>query len=251
MEKDNIYQASRYVDGEMDEQERLEFERSLATDAELRAYVEQYQQACVALKSHFAADNDILRLRETLNTLNAEHFKPEAKVVSMRPEVKDSSIRMYTKWASGIAAVLIIGLLVFNPWRKTLYDRYSTATTMSVTERGVGPQTDLEKAAAFYNKKEFTKAEPLLAKTFTADTTNSLAAFYYAVTLIQDKQEDKARSILTSLYKGESAFKYDAAYYMALSYVKQKRKAEAKPWLKLIPKGMANYAKAQELAAKL
>ena len=122
---------------------------------------------------------------------------------------------------------------------------------MSVAERGAGKQTQLEKAAEYYNHKEFKAAGDLLSKEYEAHPKNSQAAFYYAITLIQNKQEGKARAILQELYKGESVFKYDAAWYMALSYVKVKDKVNAKAWLDKIPVGTSNYAKAMELKGKL
>jgi hypothetical protein len=251
MENESLEMAARYADGEMEPQEQRQFEQLLQTDADLKAYVDQYQQATIALKSHFAPDENLDKLKQTLGSLNNEYFKAEAKVVSIKPEAKVISFKTYTRWISGLAAMMLIGIIIFNPWRKSLYDQYNTATTMSVTERGVGPQTNLEKAAAFYNNKEFTNAEALLAKDYTADAKSSLVAYYYAITLIQDKRETKARGILQTLYNGESAFKYDAAYYMALSYVKQKDSANAKKWLKLVPAGTSNYNKAVELIGKL
>jgi hypothetical protein len=242
MENDSLLQAANYVDGEMEPKEQKDFELQMQTDAELRQYVEQYRQASIALSRHLSPDKKLDNLKQTLGSLNQQYFKPEAKVVSFKN---------YTRWISAIAAVLILGLIVFNPWRKSLYEEYSTATTMSVAERGEGTETNLEKAAAFYNNKEFPQAEKLLAQEYTADTKNSLVAYYYAITLIEDNQEAKARPILTQLYNGESAFKYDAAYYMALSYVKQKDNANAKIWLQKIPAGTNNYKKAQELAGKL
>lgn len=242
MDNDQLLLASRYADGEMDKQEQQEFELLLNTDAQLRDYVVQYKQAALALKNHFAADEGLDNLKQTLGQLNNTYFKPEAKIVSFKA---------YTRWVSGVAAVLIIGLFIFNPWRKSLYDQYSTATTMSVTERGEGPQTNLEKAADLYNKKAFTEAEPMLAKAYATDPKNSLAAYYYSITLIQDKKEAQGRAILQQLYKGESAFKYDAAYNIALSYVKQKDNANARKWLKNVPPGTSNYNKAKELEGKL
>lgn len=242
MDNDQLLWASRYADGEMDKQEQQEFELMMNTDAGLRDYVEQYQQATIALKNHFAVDEELNNLKQTLGQLNHTHFKPEAKVISFKA---------YTRWVAGVAAVLIIGLLLFNPWRTSLYDQYNTATIMSVTERGEGPQTNLEKAAGLYNKKAYAEAEPLLAREYTADPRNSLAAYYYSITLIQDKKEAKGRAILQQLYKGESAFKYDAAYYMALSYVKQKDNGNARKWLKNVPPGTSNYNKAKELEGKL
>ncbi|MES2375898.1 MAG: hypothetical protein V4553_04945 [Bacteroidota bacterium] len=251
MEDDSILQASRYADGEMDPQEQRQFELLLQTNAELREYVEQYKQAAIALKNHFAPDENLDKLKQTIGGLNTQYFKEETKAVFIKPEAKIVSFKNYTRWISGVAAVLLIGFFLFNPWRKSLYDQYSTATTMSVAERGAGPETNLEKAAAFYNKKDFNNAEVLLAKEYIADAKSSLVAYYYAITLIQDKQEAKARGILQDLYNGESAFKYNAAYYIALSYVKQKNNAEAKKWLKLVPVDTSNYNKAVELAGKL
>ncbi len=251
MEEDSILQASRYVDGEMDAQEQQQFELLLQTDVQLNEYVAQYQQATAALKAHFAPDENRNALKQTIGTLNAEYFKPEAKVVSMKPQSKVMSFNNYVRWSSGIAALLLVGLLIFNPWRKSLYDEYNTATTMSISERGAGAQTNLEKAASFYNNKDFTSAEPLLAKEYTTDTDNSLVAYYYAITLVQDGKTAKGRDILESLYKGESAFKYDAAYQVALSFVKEKNNTEAKKWLALVPAGTSNHVKAQELSKKL
>lgn len=247
MNEEYILRASHYVDDEMNAQERHEFEQLMQQDDELHAYVQQYQQAHTALKQHIAPDAHLDNLKNTLGQLNSTYFTEEedkggAKVVPFRT---------YTRWVSGIAAILIMGLLVFNPWRKSLYEQYNTATVMSVTERGEGSQTDLEKAAAYYNQKDFQKAENLLAVITKKDTTNNLSRFYYALTLIEDKKPALARPILEKIYQGQSAFKYDAAYYLGLSYIKDKDKQNCKAWLLRVPAGTANYTKARELLQKL
>lgn len=246
MNDEQILQASRYADGEMDAPEQQDFEALMQQDDELRNYVTQYREAQNALRMHLVPDPQRDQLKQTLAGLNNTYFKEQEK-----PEAKVVSFRSYARWISGVAAVLIIGLLIFNPWRGDLYHQYSTATTMSVSERGAGPETDLERAAALYNDKKYSQAEPLLATISKADTTNSLVQFYYAVTLIEDKKEADARPVLEKLYNGQSAFKYNAAYYMALSYIKVKDKANCRKWLERVPQGTSNYAKAQELLKKL
>jgi len=242
MKDDDMLHASRYVDGEMDEAEQQQFETLLENDAELNAYVAQYKGADAALRAHFTPDAGLDNLKQTLTTLSAEYFKPEAKVISFKP---------YIKWLSGVAAVLAIGLMIYIPTRKSLYDQYNTATTMSVAERGSGEQTQLEKAAEYYNHKQFNQAGILLAKEYATNPKNSQTAYYYAISLIENKQEAQARKILQGLFEGESVFKYDAAWYLALSYVKVKDKANAKLWLEKIPAGTSNYARALELKGKL
>ncbi len=242
MNDDSIFMASRYVDGDMNTEERNDFENLLQADAELRAYVAQYTAAQNALHIKLAPDAGLDNLKQTLGSLNNQYFSNEARVVSLKP---------YIKWLGAVAAVLLLGLMMWAPWQKSLYEQYGTATSMSVTERGAGAQTDLEKAADLYNKKNFSIAEKLLAKVFAEKPENSLAAYYYAITLIENKQEAKARGILDKIYAGESAFKYDAAYYIALSYIKEKDKKNCRLWLEKVPPGAANYKKAKELEGKL
>ena len=53
------------------------------------------------------------------------------------------------------------------------------------------------------------------------------------------------------LYSRVSLFKYDAAFYMALSYLKEKNKPGCKEWLNKIPADAGPYSNAQELLKKL
>lgn len=245
MTTENALLASRYVDGDMDAAERQEFELLLQSDAALRDYTTTYRQANAALSRSLKEDAGAEKLKQTLQQLGKVHFTPgvrEAKIVSMKP---------YIRWLSGVAAVLLIGILVFVPWRKDLYEEYSTTGDMQVAERGEGAQTTLEKAADLFNKKDFKHAEVLLASEYKLRPENSLAAYYYGVVLIENEKEADARVVLENVFAGQSVFKYDAAYYIALSFVKEKNNAQAKIWLERIPEGTSNYQKAKELGEKL
>ena len=62
---------------------------------------------------------------------------------------------------------------------------------------------------------------------------------------------ENARKELMIVYNGVSSFKYDAAFYLALSYLKEKNKADCKNWLNKIPADAGIYNKAQELLKKI
>ncbi len=64
---------------------------------------------------------------------------------------------------------------------------------------------------------------------------NSFVSFYYGVSLLQTNSIAGARNIFDQLYAGQSAFKFEAAFYLALSYLKDDNKAQCKEWLKKIP----------------
>jgi hypothetical protein len=75
--------------------------------------------------------------------------------------------------------------------------------------------------------------------------------FYYGVSLLQTNRIGEAREIFNQLYAGQSAFKFEAAFYQALSFLKEDNKALCREWLQKIPADAPNYNKAQELLKKL
>lgn len=152
----------------------------------------------------------------------------------------------------GIFAIaVLIGMIIWAPWSSGLYDKYSFSKQMSVTGRGTANQARLSKAAELYNKADYAEARKILGKEYMFSPKNPLLAYYFAITLIETGQGYEARTVLQHLSEGQSVFKYDAVFYVALSLLKENRKEEAVQWLQKISKENANYAKAQELIAEL
>jgi thioredoxin-like negative regulator of GroEL len=102
-----------------------------------------------------------------------------------------------------------------------------------------------------FNEKDYTSAAKILAQVRQKDTTNSFVSFYYGVSLLQTNRIAEARTIFNQLYAGQSAFKFEAAFYQALTFLKEDNKALCKEWLQKIPADALNYSKAQELLKKL
>lgn len=242
MTEDKILWTAQYVEGDLDEAERLEFENLLTHDEELKQYLADYYDIHSSLQMELADDNGRNALVETLQGLNKEHF-----AASQPKVVKLSS---YLRWVSGVAAVLVLGMLIWAPWKGDLYEQFNTAPQMNVAERGA-EVSDLDKAAILFNDKRYNEAKPALAKLNTADPANAMVAYYYGVSLIETNEVAKGRLMLEELFKGQSVYKYDAAYAMAMSYLKEDKKADTKFWLEKIPDGAVQYEKAQSLLKKL
>lgn len=239
--KDKITAVARYIEGDMEAEEVKEFEIQLQQDAELRELEAQYQDIHQTLKMQLAPSLSDRQVVETLAGLNQQYFKKEAKVVSMKSSIKYISI----------AAVLIIGLFVWAPWSANLYNQYSFSKQMSVAERGSNQQNELAKAAVLFNKGDYAGARKIMQREYMGSPQNPLLAYYFSITLIETGKEYEARTILMNLHNGSSVFKYDAAFYVALSFIKEDQPQEASAWLAKIPADNANYAKAQELMGKL
>lgn len=245
MNEEKLLTVARYFEGDMELQEKQAFETLLQEDGELKALLAEYKNVHQTLKMKIAPSEADQEVEASLAAFGKQYFKdqeqPPAKVVSLRP---------YLRWIS-VAAILVIGLLVWAPWSANLYEKYSISKEMSVVERGADTKNNLEKAADFYNAHDFNAARTILAQEYSLSPENSLVAYYYGITLIETGNENEARTILTKLYEGESVFKYDAAYYIGLSFVKQKDNQQASIWLAKIPQGTINYDKAQELIKRL
>jgi len=239
MTEDKILWVARYVEGDMDEAETAEFETQLKGDAELQQNLKDYHDIHQSLKMKLANNDEF---KNTLQGFNKQYFGAEPKVVSLKPAIK---------WLSGIAAILVIGLFVWAPWNTNLYDTYADDSQMLVTERGAATLTDLDKAAAFYNEKNYEAAKTSLQKLHNQQPTNAMVTYYYGMSLLKTNAVDDARKVLTPIYNGESVFKYEAAYSIALSYLKEDNKVDAKIWLQKIPAETTRYEQAQELLGKI
>lgn len=239
--------VARYLEDDMELQEKTAFEALLQTDPELQELIAEYKNIHQTLKIKIAPSEADRQVAETLSSLTKQYFKTESKEGPLTQVV---SLKPYLKWIS-IAAVLVIGLLVWAPWSANLYQKYTISKEMSVAERGDTGKNNLEKAAEFYNNGDFAAASKILQKEYALAPENSMAAYYYGITLTETGKTAEARAVLTKLYAGESVFKQDAAYCIALTYLKEKSNRQAMEWLSKIPEGTANYEKAIQLIRKL
>lgn len=255
MNEEKLLTVARYLEGDMELQEKEGFEKQLETDAELQELAAEYKIIHQTLKMKIAPSAEDRNLKATLETLNKQYFNSADDKVLRTEQLEDVpvvklSVAPYLKWVS-IAAVLIIGLLIWAPWSASLYEKYGISTEMSVAERGADQPNSLEKAAALYNAKDYAAARKILQPMYMETPQNTLLAYYFAITLVETGKEAEARTVFLKLYNGESVFKYDAAYYTALSFLKQENEKDARTWLEKIPEGTANYTQAQELLSKL
>lgn len=239
--EDKLTDVARYVEGDMEAGELQAFEVLLRENAELQGLLTEYKDIHQTLKMKIAPDARDKAVENTLTQLNGEYFRKEGKTMALNG---------YLKWIS-IAAVLVIGLLVWAPWSGGLYEKYATSREMSVAERGTGAEQKIEDAAALYNAGDFSGAAKILAPIYQSNPERAMVAYYYGISLIENNQEGEARKVLLKLYEGSSVFKYDALYNIGLSYVKEKNAKEALVWLAKIPADDNNYEQAKELIGKL
>ncbi|MBO9562907.1 MAG: hypothetical protein J7621_09045 [Niastella sp.] len=250
---------ARYEEGLMAAEEQQAFEAVLATDTELQQELALYRDVDTTLEQQYAPDEQRQQLQGTLRQMRQEFFSATAQAPSNEQRVVETpppparvvAFKRYIGVAAAIAAMLVVILMVWNPFTGDLYERYADTQMVTQVERGSHIDTVLQKATSAFNNKEFTEAAVLLAEVVQTQPDNSFAQFYFGVALLQTNQIPLARASFEKLIKGESAFKYEATFYEALSYLKEKDEDAAKDWLEKIPADAPNYKKAQELMRKL
>jgi thioredoxin-like negative regulator of GroEL len=146
---------------------------------------------------------------------------------------------------------LIAVIIIWQPWKPGLFREFSEISMAAPAERGSSGDDLLQQAVDAFNKKEYAGAASILQQVKQQDTANSFVDFYYGVALLQTDRLPEARGIFNQLYAGQSAFKFDAAFYQALGYLKENNKTGCREWLQKIPSDAPNYNKAQELLNKL
>jgi Flp pilus assembly protein TadD len=237
---------ARYADDLMPPDEREAFKAALDTDLELQQQLALYRDVDTSLQQQFTRDEQREALQSTLQQMRKEYFGAQVAAPA-----KVIPFKRYLSAAIAVAAVLVVALFIWNPFAANLYDKYAGTQMVAQVERGSHIDTVLQNATTAFNNKEFTEAAVLLAEVVQTEPDNSFANFYFGVALLQTDKLAQARTVFTKLFNGESAFKYEAAFYLALSYLKEDNKAATKEWLKKIPQDAPNYNKTAELLKKL
>ncbi len=240
---------SLYVDNDMTAGERQDFEQLLRDDEELKKEVELYREVNESLKNQLHPGEGELALKDTIQNLRGKYFSTSD--VQERPLAKTARIRSFT-WIAAAAAILIIALFVWAPWSQPdTFRQFASIEMPGLTERG-GTSDSIQKSITKrFNEKKFAETIPQFETLLSTDTANSFLHFYYAIALLETDQLSKSRIELTQLYNGTSVFRYEAAFYIALSYLKDKNETTCKEWLNKIPADAPVFSKAQRLLKEL
>jgi predicted Zn-dependent protease len=248
--KYGIEDIARYAEQEMPADERQTFEAALQADASLQQQLAQYQEVHDSLQQAFSRDEQREQLKHTLQGMRGEFFANKAEAKKDKKGGKVVSMFGVMKVAVAVAAVLVIAVLVWDPFTN-VYDQYAPTTMPTQVERGSHTDSVLNQATVAFNNKEFTTAAVYLAEVTQKEPDNSFANFYFALALLESGQSRQARDTLKLLFEGQSTFKYEAAFYLGLSYAKAKDEKAARQWLEKIPAEAGNYEKAQKVLKKL
>jgi len=239
MNEEAYIRFESYLNNEMLEQERLDFESELRDNSQLKESFELYKETTAFVKQKFSPETTVFK--KNLESISDDYFaegKKKTKVFSIRP------------WHYAVAAsvLVLLGTWIFSNNSIPEYSDYSQHENASFVERGASNE-NLKNAQDFFNKKEYAKAAVSFGKIENLD--NPEYQYFYAIALIETNQYKKAEGLLEQIRQGMSVYKNKATWYLALSKLKQHDLEQCKVMLKQIPQDAEDYDEAQELIKHL
>ncbi|MBC7775713.1 MAG: tetratricopeptide repeat protein [Phycisphaerae bacterium] len=181
----------------------------------------------------------------TLKTVGAEYLEEKVAEIPRIMVVRNNMRR----WIALAASVTLIATAIWFFTRSgdmTTYQQYAHHEPLSFTVMGdnLVSKTDAETA---FEQKNFDRALAALDQVLVAEPDNVKAKFYRGICLLELGRAAEARAIFEPLAAGNSALREDAAWYVALSFLREKNTEACKAALLKIDSGSVHYKAAQEI----
>ncbi|MEN2398217.1 tetratricopeptide repeat protein [Flavobacterium sp. MC2016-06] len=237
MNEERYILFDQYLQGEMNVEERTNFEKQLAEDAALASELETFKEMHFQLENKFKHEAEREAFTANLTKISDKHFNnnTKPKVLVLKP--------WYYAVASSVA--VLFGLFFFNYDQNPSFADFNHPEKAYFTERGATIGL-LKVAETAYNTKNYGKAVNAFEQILKVEKTPEIQ-YFYGVSLLEENQFKKAETIFIDLKAGTSVYKEKATWNLALSKLKQKDYKGCKEILQTISQDYENYDDVEEL----
>jgi hypothetical protein len=239
MNEERYILFGKYLENELSAEEKINFEKQLSEDTEFASTFETFKDLNLHLENKFGNETELNAFKKNLKSISKENFKTKkSKVVAFKP------------WQYFIAAsvAILAGLFFFQNINPSFED-YDNPEMATFIERG-DVNENLKLAQDAFNSKQYKTSIPYFEGVLKVNKSPEIQ-YFYAVSLLEDNQFQKAETNFTELKSGTSIYKNKATWYLALSKLKQKEYKSCKEILLTIPDDFEDYDQVQELLNEL
>ncbi|MHC0439805.1 tetratricopeptide repeat protein [Flavobacterium sp. 3-210] len=239
MNEEHYILFDQYLEGELTIDQKNDFEKQLAEDAQFASEFETFKSVQLQLQNKFGFEEEREAFKENLNQIAEEYFNKKPKVIGLKP------------WYLAVAAsvAVLFGLFFFNYNQYPAFADYNHPEQASFAERGSedGPLKNAEKE---FNAKRYSLAIPHFEEVLAKGKTPEIQ-FYYGVSLLEESHYLKSEAVFNELKEGNSVYKEKATWYLALSKLKQRDYEGCKKILQTISEDYEDYDEVQLLLDEL
>lgn len=260
----------RFLNNEMNNDERALFLEQIQQDEELKNAVETYKEMQLLYNDNdweiTDRSNKHPKIMESLAFLQSKEGERIKSIIQQegvlyfteKPKTKKGIFSIITT-VSSIAAIFLIGFFLFknftNPSNVDLYNDYKNdwQELPSLTLRGDNSHlTDIE---TLFKQKNYTKVLALLetSQKNNSKFTDPQLLIYLGITQLELDKNNEAVETFNKLLQGNNLDAYKGHWYLALSYLKLNNTSLAKQELQLILSDTANFKdkEAKEILKKI
>ncbi|MEH6304060.1 hypothetical protein RYH73_00335 [Olivibacter sp. CPCC 100613] len=225
---DNI---ERYLSGSMTDKERHHFEAELDENEDL------------AQELHF-----YMYVNQSIS--ECLYHTPIEELTFGKAKNKDQLDLGRIKWIALIGIGIIFGAMLFwSPWKIYRQIDASAVQMGTVNTEGLPVGNKYADIIQLFNDGKYEEVLPLLNSALTEQPNDLYIRYYRGLTFLNLKYLGSARRDLLKIYTENTPQMYDAAYYIALSYLEEQDdyKESARNWLDKIPLDAPIHSKAEAL----
>lgn len=243
MQEQDYILFENYLSGSMEVSDIQAFEGRLKSDADFNRAFNDYKQAESFLEHKFHNQELTQSFVDNLEQISLGYFANEP--------VETKTIR-FKPWYYSVAAAVVIlfGIMVKQQFSQPTYDDFANYGTLHLTVRGGEAELPAQAEQAF-NQKDYRAASGYLSQLLQNDRDNIELKLYLAVCLVELNTYGEADKLYQEIMHTPSVYADTAKWYLALSKLKQDKKAETLQILKSIHKEADVYETAQKLLRKL
>lgn len=229
----------QYLANELSVVEKDNFEKELIHNKDLASEFEIFKGLTIYFDNKFANETESEAFKQNLKLIMKKNLKPnKSKVVTFG----------YWKYAIAASVVLLMGLFLFQNTDPT-FEEYYNPEKAYFTERG-NLDESLKRAQDAFNEGKYKESIPFFEAVLSEKKLPEIQCFY-AISLLESNQIQKAEANLNEIKAGNSIYKYKATWFLALSKLKQKEYKSCKDILLTIPDNFEDYEQVKDLLSKL
>ncbi|MBI9038216.1 MAG: tetratricopeptide repeat protein [Bacteroidales bacterium] len=215
--KNYFKSIDKYFEGEMSENELIEFEKKMKSNKKLKAEVEFQKELQDSLN-----DKQIFDLKNNLEKIHNEAKNAQNSETNQEPVVRELFIKKI-QLAAAVIIIMIIASSVFyfmnnrTMSNETLYGiYYEPAKTMLVVRSGNNDEVNLMQALQKYNHNDYDGAIEVFEK-----DNSKMAKFFLALSYMETNRVLDAVNLLKAIIEeNDNLFVDQAEWYLGLCYLK-------------------------------
>ena len=236
---DKILLTARYVEGDLSESEFGEYENIIKHDKELQEYL-----------AHYKIINRSLDI-QLMGALASPARRDADKTSSLKQNLPKANMARVFVVGTAIALSIAISVFLFSR-HYNYYEQFKIADKEMIAGFLKSPEARMKEAAAHVSNGEYYEAKQIIEKLYVKNPDNNFLANHYAAILIVNDCLETSKEVLYPVLDGADADnKYEAAYMLALSFLKEGNYKSCRQWLSEIAPSSSRYAQANQLLKKL